>query len=156
MGIGNLTRDAEVRTVGQSQVAKFGLAISEKFKKQDGTVSETTEFFDVELWGQAGVHQYLVKGQQAFVEGSIRTQQWTGNDGQTRKSTFIRATSIQLLGQRPQQPAQAPVQSPRQQPVQQYQQPSAPKQQTYPQYPAQPQAPSMDLPPDNYDPELGF
>ena len=38
--VGNLTRDAEVRTVGQQQVAKFGLATSERFRKQDGTQGE--------------------------------------------------------------------------------------------------------------------
>ena len=105
--IGNLTRDAEVRTVGQNQVAKFGLATSEKFRKQDGTIGENTEFHNVELWGQAGVHQYLVKGQQVYVQGSIKTDRWQAEDGSERTALKIKAFSVQLLGSRPQQSAPA-------------------------------------------------
>ena len=109
IGIGNITRDAEVRTVGQQQVAKFGLAMSEKYRKNDGTIGENTEFINVELWGQAGVHQYLVKGQMIYVDGSIKTDKWQGQDGQWHYETKVRAFSVQLIGARPQQ--QAPAQS---------------------------------------------
>jgi len=108
MCIGNITRDAESRPVGQNQVARFGLAMSEKFKKQDGTIGENTEFINVELWGQVPVHQYLVKGQLVFIEGSIKTDNWTDNNGQQHRETKIHANIIQLLGSRPQQAAQAP------------------------------------------------
>lgn len=140
IGIGNITRDAEVRTVGQSQVAKFGLAMNERYKKQDGTMAETTEFIDVEYWGNAGVHQYLVKGQMVYVEGSIRTEKWTGQDGQPRYTTKIRAMSVQLLG-RPQQTQTAPAPQP------QYQQAPAPQ----PQYnQAPPQYQQAPAPQPNY------
>jgi single-strand DNA-binding protein len=98
--VGNIGADAEVRTVGQNQVAKFRLATTEKYTKQDGTPVENTEWHTIELWGSAGVHPFLVKGQQIYVEGSIRTEQWTGNDGNTRYTTKIKASSVQLLGQR--------------------------------------------------------
>lgn len=101
IGIGNITRDAEVREVGQSKVARFAIAMNEKFRKQDGTVGETTEFMEVELWNQVGVFQYLRKGQLVYVEGSIRTEKWTGNDGVEKTSIKLRAMSVQLLG-RPQ------------------------------------------------------
>lgn len=173
IGVGNLTRDAEVRQVGQNSVARFGLAISEKFRKQDGTIGESTEFLDVDLWGQAGVHQYLVKGQMVYVEGSVRTEQWTGNDGQQRRTTRIRASLIQLLGNRqqaqqhpapaPQQYAQvtapAPQYVPQPAPAPQYRrpapQPQAPASFQYQQY-QQPQNAIEDLPADNYEPDLGL
>lgn len=172
IGVGYLTRDAEVRQVGQNVVARFGLAIGEKFRKQDGTVGESTEFIDVDLWGQAGVHQYLVKGQMIYVEGSVRTEQWTGNDGQQRRTTRIRANMIQLLGNRqqaqqnqataPQQYTQAPAPqyAPQPAPAPQYRRPMPqPQATTAPQYPQQyPQQQNAveDLPADNYNPELGF
>lgn len=149
MGIGNLTRNAEVRQVGQSTVARFGLAMSEKFKKQDGTLGENTEFIDIDLWGQPGVHQYLVKGQMVYVEGSIRTEKWNDPQGQPHSATRIRAHMVQLLGPRPQaqQPAPQPAAPQYQQapaPAPQYApQPQAPAPQpTYPQYAPQPQAPA--------------
>lgn len=178
MGIGNLTRNAEVRQVGQSTVARFGLAMSEKFKKQDGTLGENTEFLDIDLWGQPGVHQYLVKGQMVYVEGSIRTEKWNDQQGQPHSATRVRAHMVQLLGSRPQaaapapQPAApqypqapqppAPQYAPQPQapaPAPQYQQAAqpAPAPSPYPQYAPQPQAPVDDLPPaGNFDPDLGF
>ena len=151
--IGNLTRDAEVRTVGQNQVAKVGLAMTEKFRKQDGTIGENTEFIDIEVWGQAGVYPYLLKGQMVYVEGSIKTQKWTGQDGAQHQQTFIKAASIQLLGQRPQaqQPAAAPRAAAPTPPAPQYPsappqgyapQPQAPAPPAYPQYPPQTAAPA--------------
>lgn len=148
--IGNLTRDVEVRTVGQNQVAKVGLAMTEKFRKQDGTIGENTEFIDIEVWGQAGVYPYLLKGQMVYVEGSLKTQKWTGQDGAQHQQTFIKAASIQLLGQRPQaqQPAAAPratapaPQYPAAPPQGYAQQPQAPAPPAYPQYPPQTAAPA--------------
>jgi len=126
--VGNLARDAEVRQVGQSQVAKFGLATSERFRKQDGTVGESTEFHNIELWGNAGVYPYLVKGQTLYVEGSIKTDKYVGNDGQERTATKIKAFTVQLVGPRPQQAAPAA--------------PQYAQQPAFPGYPAAPAAPA--------------
>ena len=127
--LGNLTRDAEIRSVGDSQVASFGLATSERYTDRSGERREQTEFHNVELWGNNGVHQYLKKGTQVFIEGSIRTEKWNDQNGQQRQVTKIRASQIQLVGSRPQQTQQA---APQQQP--QYQQPIPP--QGYPGAPA--------------------
>ena len=137
--VGNLTRDAEVRTVGQQQVAKFGLATSERFRKQDGTQGESTEFHNIELWGNTGVYPYLVKGQSLYVQGSIKTDRFTGQDGQERTAVKIKAFSVQLLGPKPQQAAPAAPQYPGYAP--QYAQPQAP---AYPpQYRTVPPAPPV-------------
>lgn len=129
--LGNLTRDVEVRTVGQSQVAKTGVAVSEKFRKQDGTTGESTEFFDIEIWDKASVYPFLKKGQQILLVGQIRTDKWQDQNGQPRESKKVRASIIQLCGSRPAQP-QAPA--PGYTPQPQYQQPAPP-----PQYAPQPQ-----------------
>ena len=125
--MGNLTRDLEVRQVGQSQVAKTGVAVSEKFRKQDGTMGENTEFFDIEIWDKASVYPYLTKGTQVLVIGQIKTEKWQDQQtGQNRESKKVRVQTIQLCGSRPQQNAQpsAPAY------------PAAP-QQGYPAYPPQ-------------------
>ena len=141
--VGNLTRDAEVRTVGQQQVAKFGLATSERFRKQDGTQGESTEFHNIELWGNTGVYPYLVKGQSLYVQGSIKTDRFTGQDGQERTAVKIKAFSVQLLGPKPQQAAPAAPQYPGYAP--QYAQPQAPA--YHPQYRTAPAPPVPPVPP---------
>lgn len=161
--IGNLTKDAEVRSVGQSQVAQFGLATSEKFRKEDGSIAESTEFHEIVLWNYSGIYSFLKKGQQVYIEGAIKTEEWVGNDGVKRSVKKIKAYQIQLLGNRPQQPVQQAVQVPQQavqappapqppttMPPQGYAQatppvapgyPQMPPQAAYPQQPPYPQTP---------------
>ena len=155
---GNCTRDAEVRQVGQSQVAKIGVAVSEKFKGRDGQIQESTEFFDVEIWDKAGVYPYLTKGQSVLIVGQQKTDKWQDQNGQNRESKKVRAQVVQLCGPRPQAQAQAPAPAPAQPTYQapapaptyqvpappQYQQPApapvpqyAPSAQPQPQYPPQ-------------------
>ena len=141
---GNCTRDAEVRQVGQSQVAKIGVAVSEKYKGRDGQIQESTEFFDVEIWDKAGVYPYLTKGQSVLIVGQQKTDKWQDQQGQNRESKKVRAQVVQLCGPRPQAQPQAPAQTARPQaPAQPYSQPAPPPQYQQPapqQYapPAQP------------------
>lgn len=124
---GNCTRDAEVRQVGQSQVAKIGVAVSEKYKTRDGQIQESTEFFDVEIWDKAGVYPYLTKGQSVLIVGQQKTDKWTDQNGQNRESKRVRAQVVQLCGPRPQAAAQTAQAA---QPV--YQRPApAPQAQAY-------------------------
>lgn len=150
--VGNLTRDAQVRTVGQNQVASFGLATSERFTDRNGQKQETSEFHEIELWGNLGVHPYLQKGAQVYIEGSIKTDKWTDQQGQPHERKKIRASQIQLLGQRPQPSQQVPPQAaPSYQPPMPQGYPGAPQypsQQNYgpiaaPPQPARPQQPPM-------------
>lgn len=162
--VGNLTRDAEIRQAGQTNVASFGIATSEKYKDRNGQLQENTEFHNCELFGSEGVHPYLKKGQLVYAEGSIRTDKWTDQQGQQHSVTKIRVLVIQLLGPK-QQPNQGyapqqPMAPQYQQPAPQYQQPAPAPQyppqyqqpqyapQPQPQYPPQypPQAPVDDLP----------
>lgn len=148
---GNLTRDAEVRQVGQNQVAQFSVATSRRFKKADGSVGEESEFHDIELWNQTGVFPYLKKGTALLVQGEIKTDKWTDQQGQQRSTKKIRAAVVQLCGPRPQAAAPAPqpaapqyqqAPAPRPQYAPQPQAPAPAPQPTYPQYAPQPQAPA--------------
>jgi len=102
MLIGNLTRDAELRYIPSGQaVLEFRLAVSRKFKKQDGTEGEETCFVDISLWGKRGeaVSKYLTKGKPLFVEGRLQLDEWDDKEtGQKRSKLRVNAENIEFLG----------------------------------------------------------
>lgn len=101
--IGNLGRDPEMRAFPSGdQVANVTIATTDKWKdKATGEAREATEWHNVVFNGRLAeiVGQYLRKGSQVYVEGSLRTRKWE-KDGVTRYSTEIRADQMQMLGGR--------------------------------------------------------
>lgn len=98
--IGNLGKDPETRSFGNGgMVAKFPIATTEAYRDKDGNRVEQTEWHNIEVWGELAkiAEQYLRKGKQVFVEGSIRTETWEDN-GVKKYSTKIRATNFTMLG----------------------------------------------------------
>lgn len=93
---GRVTRDAETITVGSkgTSLTKFSIANNTGFGQY-----ARTQFFNVQIWGKAGegVKQYLVKGKQVAVAGTLENQKWTGNDGIEHDSWTLTASSITLL-----------------------------------------------------------
>src|SRR5262245_25027236 len=83
---GHLTRDPEVRQVGEKSVANFSLAVNRRWKGQDGEMKDEVTFVDCEAWGRTGelVGQYLVKGSGCYLEGRLRLDSWQDKDGQKR------------------------------------------------------------------------
>lgn len=142
--IANLCADAEIRQVGSNSVAAFRIAISERYKAQDGQTAERTEFFSVDYWNPGGFAPYLKKGTMIYLEGSLRTDKYTAQDGTERERVKIKAFSIQLL-KVPDAPAQQPAQP--QQPYYPQQAPYAPPQYQAPAPPPQYQAPVPPTPP---------
>ena len=102
--VGNLGRDPEMRTFPSGdQVANVTIATTDKWKdKQTGEMREATEWHRVVFNGRLAeiVGQYLRKGSQVYVEGSLRTRKWTDQSGAEKYSTEIRADSMQMLGSR--------------------------------------------------------
>ena len=101
--VGNLGADPEVRYLPSGEaVANLRLATTDNWKDKDGNKQEATEWHRVSFFGrQAEVcGQYLKKGSQIYVEGSIRTRKWQDKDGQDRYSTEIRGDRMQMLGGR--------------------------------------------------------
>jgi len=97
--VGRLTRDSELKyTPSGAAVCHFSVATSSKKKKGEQWVEEAS-FWDIELWGKQGesLNQYLVKGKQVAIEGSMRQDRWE-QDGQSRMKVIINANSVQLLG----------------------------------------------------------
>src|SRR6476661_273763 len=102
--IGNLGADPETRAMPSgSTVANLRIATSESWRdKQTGEQQERTEWHRVALFGRLAeiASEYLRKGSQVYIEGSLRTRKWTDKQGQERYSTEIVGNEMQMLGGR--------------------------------------------------------
>ena len=101
--VGNLGDDPETKyTQGGMAVTKARLATSTVRKDKEGNTQERTEWHRVTFFGKLGeiAGEYLRKGSQVYVEGSIRYDKYTGQDGVERYSTDIIADEMQMLGGR--------------------------------------------------------
>ncbi|MCB1875562.1 MAG: single-stranded DNA-binding protein [Chromatiales bacterium] len=102
--IGNLGNDPEVRYMPSGgAVANVSIATSETWKdKQSGDQQERTEWHRVVFFNRLAeiVGEYLRKGAKVYVEGSLRTRKWQGQDGQDRYTTEIVAAEMQMLDSR--------------------------------------------------------
>ena len=103
--VGNLGRDPEMRTFPSGdQVANVSLATTEKWRdRQTGEMREHTEWHRLVFNGRLAeiAGQYLRKGSQIYIEGSIRTRKWQDQQtGMDRYSTEIRVDQMQMLGRR--------------------------------------------------------
>jgi single-strand DNA-binding protein len=103
--VGNLGRDPEIRYMPSGDaVATLSLATTDSWMdKQSGQRQEATEWHRIVFFGKTAevAAQYLKKGSQIFVEGSIRTRKWQDKEtGQDRFSTEIRGDRMQMLGGR--------------------------------------------------------
>ena len=102
--VGNLGADPETRAMPSgSTVANLRIATSESWRdKQTGEQQERTEWHRVALFGRLAevAAEYLKKGSQVYIEGSLRTRKWTDKQGQERYSTEIIGNEMQMLGGR--------------------------------------------------------
>jgi len=100
--VGNLGADPETRAMPSgTTVANLRIATSESWRdKQSGEQQERTEWHRVALFGRLGeiAAEYLKKGSQVYIEGSLRTRKWQDKQGNERYSTEIVANDMQMLG----------------------------------------------------------
>ncbi|HID45567.1 MAG TPA: single-stranded DNA-binding protein [Chromatiaceae bacterium] len=120
--IGNLGKDPETRYMPSGgAVTNITVATSETWKdKQSGEQQERTEWHRVVFFNRLAeiAGEYLKKGSKVYIEGSLRTRKWQGQDGQDRYTTEIVANEMQMLDSRGaggsteySRPASAPAQS---------------------------------------------
>ena len=98
--IGNLGSEPEVKNLDSGKkVARMRIATTESYKNKQGNKVTATEWHEIELWeGLAKIaEEYLKKGDMVYIEGSIKSDNWTDEHGQNRKSFRIRATSLNML-----------------------------------------------------------
>lgn len=100
--VGNLGADPETRYTGNgTAITSIRIATSENWTdKQSGEKQERTEWHRVKLFGRLAeiAGEYLKKGRQVYIEGSLRTDKYTDKDGVERFSTDIIAAEMQMLG----------------------------------------------------------
>ena len=101
--VGNLGRDPEMRyTPSGIPVTSFSVAVSRKWKGQDGEMHEKTTWFRVTAWRKLAelCNQYLSKGRLVLVEGEVDASAWMGQDGEPRASLELTAQNVRFLGGR--------------------------------------------------------
>lgn len=129
--IGHLGQDPEIRYMpAGGAVANFTLATSESWRdKQSGEMREKTEWHRVCIFGKLAevAGEYLKKGSQIYIEGSLQTRKWQDQSGQDRYTTEVVVNiggTMQMLGGNggnqagSQQPARQPLQPQQRQPAQ--------------------------------------
>jgi single-strand DNA-binding protein len=107
---GNLTRDVEVRyTPGGTAVGNTGLAVNRRFKSATGEQKEETMFIDITFFGRTAeiANQYLRKGSKVLVDGRLKLDQWTAQDGSKRSKHTVTVENLQMLGSRDENAAMA-------------------------------------------------
>ena len=122
--LGNLGADPESRFAPSGDaVCNIRVATSETWKdKATGERKEATEWHRVSFYGKLAeiAGQYLRKGSQVYIEGSLRTRKWQDKDGKDQYTTEVRANEMKMLGSRQDgdsAPRQQPTQQPRQAPA---------------------------------------
>ena len=102
--IGRLGKDPELKyTPNGTPVAKFSLATDEVFKDQSGEQQKHTEWHNIVAWKRLAeiCGEYLTKGKQVYIEGSIRSHQWDDKQTGTKRTGYeIVAQKMTMLGSR--------------------------------------------------------
>jgi len=98
--VGNLTRDVEIRYAQSGNaIGNVGIATSRKFKTQTGEQKEEVMFIDLTFFGRTAeiANQYLRKGSKVLVDGRLKLEQWTAQDGSKRSKHAVIVENLQML-----------------------------------------------------------
>lgn len=101
--IGNLGQDPELRyTQSGTAVCNFRIATNESYKDASGQMVDKTEWHNIVTWARLAeiCGEYLKKGSQVYIEGSLQTRSYDDRDGNTKYVTEIKAREMQMLGSR--------------------------------------------------------
>ena len=126
--IGNIGADAVQRETNGRKYTTFNVAVSTKFKNQDGSETERTTWISCARDGQSPIDQWLKRGRQVYVEGTPSVSMYTDNQGHPNCNLKLAVHRIELLGgkdEQNQQQAAAPAASPTPQAAEQAQQEGA-------------------------------
>ena len=98
---GNLARDIEIKyTQSGSAIGNTAIATSRKFKSATGEQKEEVLFIDLTFFGRTAeiANQYLRKGSKVLVDGRLKLDQWTAQDGSKRSRHSVTVENLQMLG----------------------------------------------------------
>ena len=110
MLIGNVGDEPKIRYIEPNpqnpaaapKVATFRLATSERFRDRSGELRENTEWHSIVAWRNSAdiCEKYVHKGSQLYIEGKLRSRQWTDQNGGARYVTEVIVDNLQLLSRR--------------------------------------------------------
>ncbi len=141
--LGNLTRDPQLKYLpNNTAVCDIGIAVSRRYRDKEGNLKDEVCFVDATAWGRQAetINQYMAKGRPILIEGRLRLDQWTGQDGQKRSRLTVVIENFQFVGAR--EGGTAPGAAPG----------GAPYQQAEPPTPERPAYGPAPLPPDEDQP----
>ena len=98
--LGNITRDPEMSYLpSQTAVTAFGMAVNRKWASKDGEKKEEVCFVDCIAFGKTAenINKYCSKGDQFFVEGRLKFENWTAKDGTKRSKHKVVVEGFQFL-----------------------------------------------------------
>lgn len=101
--MGNMTRDPELKYLPSNMaVCEFGLAVNHRWRDKEGNQKEDVCFIDCACFGRAGeiINQYMAKGRAILIEGRLKLDSWTGQDGQKRSKHSVVVENFQFVGNR--------------------------------------------------------
>ncbi len=113
--LGNLTRDPQLRYLpNNTAVCEFGLAVNRRWRDADGNMREETCFVDVSAFGRQAetINQYMSKGRPILIEGRLKFDSWTAQDGSRRSKLSVVAERFQFVGARGEPAPQAATPAP--------------------------------------------
>lgn len=99
--VGNLTRDPELSyTPANTAICKFGLATNHKWRDKEGNTREDVCFVECTLFAKSAevFNEHMAKGRSVLVEGRLRLEQWTSQDGQKRSRHSVAVDRFTFLG----------------------------------------------------------
>ena len=101
--MGNLTRDPQLKYLPSNMaVCDIGIAVSRRWRDKDGNQKEEVCFVDATAWSRSAetINQYMKKGQPILIEGRLKLDQWTGQDGQKRSKLGVVIENFRFVGAR--------------------------------------------------------
>lgn len=102
--VGNLTRDIELRYLPSgSAIGKTAIAVTRRFTGSNGEKKEEACFIDIDFFGRLAeiANQYLNKGSKVLIEGRLKYEQWSDQNGQNRSKHTISVENMEMLGSNP-------------------------------------------------------
>jgi single-strand DNA-binding protein len=101
---GNLGLEPEIKQLGNNnRVAKFNLAVNEKYKDAQGNTIENTVWITCEAWNKLAdvCEKYLVKGSRVLVEGKFNVEKWDDEAGNKKIKYVVKVSYLEMTGSKP-------------------------------------------------------
>ena len=99
IGAANLVSDPEIKSVGDSSVVRFRVAINRKFTTKSGEKKEESTYIDCEMWGPRAsvISEYLGKGDPILIEGHLKQENWETKDGEKRSKIIVSIEDFEFM-----------------------------------------------------------